>query len=320
MRSLQNKTVAVTGGCGFIGSHLTQRLRRNGTRVLVFDSLAYGKPENLNLSDPDIRIEKLELGGGNSGRLHELLHGVDYVFHLAAEKHNQSINSPCRVLEANVIGTYELLKAAVDVGVKKVVFTSSLYAYGRMGAPPMSEDETPTPYTIYGISKLSAEHLCRHFFQQAGIPVICLRLFFTYGPRQYAGLGYKSVIVKNFDRILRGQKPVVNGDGNQELDYIYVDDVVSALLLAMTGDDAFDVFNFGSGSGVSINYLTQLMMEVAGVKTECEYGPADFTDGSFRVANTMKFDRHFGPQMRVPLSDGLRRTFEWMASSQRKNQ
>jgi len=319
MSSLQNTTVAVTGGCGFIGSHLIQRLRRHAVRVLAIDSLDYGNRENLDLSDPDIRIEKLELRSGTRERLQKLLQGVDYVFHLAAEKHNQSINSPCRVLEANVIGTYELLRAAVDVGVKKVVFTSSLYAYGRMGAPPMSEEEAPAPNTVYGISKLSGEHLCRHFHMQSGIPAVCLRLFFTYGPRQYAGLGYKSVIVKNFDRMLNGQKPLVNGDGGQELDYIYVDDVVSALLLAMTGDDKFEVFNVGSGSAVSIHHLTKLMMEVAGVKTECEYGPPDFTAGSLRVASTVKFDRHFGPQTRVPLSEGLRRTFEWMASSRKDN-
>ena len=287
-------------------------------RVLAIDSLDYGKRENLDVSDRDIRIEKLELRSGTSGRLRELLHGVDYVFHLAAEKHNQSINSSCRVLDANVLGTYELLKAAHEAGVKKVVFTSSLYAYGRMCGPPMSEDEVPVPHTIYGISKLSAEYLCRHFYMQAGMSVVCLRLFFVYGPRQYAGLGYKSVVVRNFERMLEGQKPVIYGDGNQELDYIYVDDVVSVLLLAMAGDDNCEVFNVGNGSAVSINHLTRLMIEVAGVKTDCEYGPADFTAGSSRVANTLKFDRRFGPQTRVPLSDGLRRTYEWMASFRRK--
>lgn len=148
---------------------------------------------------------------------------------------------------------------------------------------------------------------------------MCLRLFFVYGPRQYAGLAYKSVIVKNFDRMLNGQKPADYGDGNQALDYAYVDDVVSALLFAMTGDDKFEVFNVRSGSTVSINHLTKLMMEVADVKTECEYGPAEFTAGSLRVANTMKFDRHFGTQTRVPLSGDLRRTFEWMASSRKEN-
>lgn len=317
MIDLHHAKIAVTGGCGFIGSHLVERLRRSGARILAIDSLNYGCRENLDLSDPDICIEQLELRSGTSGCLTRLLEGVDYVVHLAAEKHNQSINSPERVLDANVIGTYELLKAAAEAGVKRIVFTSSLYAYGRMSGPPMVEDEVPEPQTVYGISKLTGEHLCRHFSIQRRLPAICLRLFFVYGPRQYTGLGYRSVIVKNFERMLRGERPIIHGDGEQRLDYVYVDDVVSALLLAVTGAGEFGVFNVGSGSGVNVNELTALMMEVAGVNSTCEYGPADFTNGSSRVANTRKFDDHFGLQSRVPLADGLRRTFAWMNSSQR---
>lgn len=317
MKNFQDKTVAVTGACGFIGSHLVERLRAAGVRVLAIDSLCYGRRENLDLLDPNIRIEQLEIRTGSSERLAQLLGQVDYVFHLAAEKHNQSINSPERVLDANVIGTYELLRAAADARVKKIVFTSSLYAYGRMTGPPMTEDEVPVPHTVYGISKLTGEHLCRHFSMQRGVPIVCLRLFFVYGPRQYAGLGYKSVIVKNFDSMIKGEKPVIYGDGNQRLDYIYVDDVVSALLLAMGGADEFNVFNVGNGSGVSVNDLTALMKEVVGVNTANEYGPADFTHGTSRVADTSKFNNHFGSQARVPLAHGLRRTFEWMTSSER---
>jgi len=317
MRTLQGSVAAVTGGCGFIGSHLIQRLRRGDVRVLAIDSLEYGRRENLDVSDPGIRIEKLRLRKGASVQLRESLKGVDYVFHLAAEKHNQSISTPGRILDANVMGTLELLAAAADAGVKKVVFTSSLYAYGRMSGPPMSEQEMPAPQTVYGISKLSGEGLCRHFYTHRGISALCLRLFFVYGPRQYAGLGYKSVIVKNFDRMLNGHKPVICGDGNQQLDYIYVDDAVSAIICAMTGDNDFDVLNVGNGVGVSINHLTSIMMEVAGVKTGCEFGPADFTRNSSRVASTNKFDERFGAQKRVPLEDGLRRTFEWITSSRR---
>ncbi len=317
MGSLNNKTVAVTGACGFIGSHLIQRLRNCEARVLAIDSLGYGRRENLDLSDSGIQIEQLELRNGCAGSLRELLNGIDCVFHLAAEKHNQSINSPERVLDANVIGTYELLKAAADAGVRKVVFTSSLYAYGRMTGPPMAEDEVPNPQTVYGISKLTGEHLCRHFFTQRGLQTVCLRLFFVYGPRQYTGLGYRSVIVKNFERLLSGEAPLIYGDGAQRLDYVYVEDVVSALLLAMSDSGESDVFNVGSGSGVSVNELTAIMMEVADVKASCQYGPADFTNGSSRVASTRKFDDHFGLQPRVMLRDGLRRTLEWMSASRR---
>ncbi len=262
-------------------------------------------------------MEQLELCRGSAVRLRGLLKGVDYLFHLAAEKHNQSIDSPERVLEANVMGTYELMNAAADAGIRKVVFTSSLYAYGRMTGPPMVEDEVPEPKTIYGVSKLAGEHLCRHFSAQRGLPAICLRLFFVYGPRQYSGLGYRSVIIKNFERILRGQGPLVYGNGAQELDYIFVDDVVSALLLAIGSTESFGVYNVGSGSGVSINTLASLMMEVAGVNRTIEYGPADFTNGSCRVANTNRFNDHFGFHSSVHLSDGLRRTFDWMTSAPR---
>jgi UDP-glucose 4-epimerase len=282
--------------------------------VLVIDSLAYGRRENLDAFDSDIRIEQMELRSGAYERLRQLLEGVDSVFHLAAEKHNQSIDSPEHVLDANVMGTYELLKAAADTGVKRVVFASSLYAYGRLTGPPMIEDEEPKPRTIYGISKLTGEHLCRHFSAQRRLSAVCLRLFFVYGPRQYTGLGYRSVIVKNFERMLSGQAAIIYGDGSQTLDYVYVEDVVSALLLAMRGAHGFDVFNVGSGVGVSVNELTALMTDVAGVTARSEYGPADFTHGSSRVAGTEKFNVHFGLQPRVALSDGLRRTFEWITS------
>ena len=288
-------------------------------RVLAIDSLDYGWTENLDLSDPDVQLEQLRLPCRAGERLRHLLEGVDYVFHLAAEKHNQSINSPCRVLDANVMGTYELLSAAAGAGVKKIVFTSSLYVYGRMSAPPMSEDEVTAPQTVYGISKLSGEELCRHFYVQRGMPAVCLRLFFVYGPRQYSGLGYKSVIVKNFDRMLKGHKPVIYGDGNQELDYIYVDDAVAAMLLALSAQNNFEVFNVGNGVGVSINDLTSLMMEVAGAKTGSEFGPADSTRNSSRVASTKRFEDRFGLQSRVPLAEGLRRTFEYMTSSERSH-
>ena len=317
MTFCEGMTVAVTGGCGFIGSHLVERLRLSGARVLVIDSLMYGQRENLGGLDPNVRIEQLELGKGSSERLGQLLQGADYVLHLAAEKHNQSIGSPERLLESNVIGTYELLKAASASKVKKLVFTSSLYAYGRMSGPPLAEEETPLPHTVYGISKLTGEHLCRHFCIKHGLSTVCLRLFFVYGPRQYVGLGYKSVIVKNFDRLLKGEKPVICGDGKQELDYIYVDDVVSAILLAMTNSHHFGLFNVGNGIGLSINELTTLMMEVSSRRSGCEYAPPDFTHGSSRVANTGKFNAHFGLQSRVSIKEGLRRTLRWMVSSHR---
>jgi len=286
--------------------------------VRVIDSFAYGRRDNLDTSDPGVRVDQVKLCGGCADKLVEPLNGVDYLFHLAAEKHNQSIDSPERVLDANVSGTYELLRAAADAGVKKCVFTSSLYAYGKMAGPPMKEGDLPAPQTIYGISKLAGEHLCRYFSLHRGLSTVCLRLFFVYGPRQYAGLGYKSVIVSNFERLLNGKKPFICGSGTQKLDYIHVDDVVSALVLAAASDiSKAEVFNVGSGYGPSINELTERMMRVAGVVKDCEHGPADFTEGSSRVADTTKYTDYFGMRPSVVLEDGLRRTLEWIISSTR---
>src|SRR5262249_59343500 len=135
-------------------------------------------------------------------------------------------------LRGNVEGTHQLLTAAVRHGLRHVVFSSSLYAYGRMTGPPCVEDDCPQPTTVYGISKLAGEHLVRHFGKE--LPGTILRFYFVYGPRQFAGMGYKSVIVKNFERLLSSDPAVVYGDGRQALDYVYVDDVVDALLRSLT--------------------------------------------------------------------------------------
>jgi UDP-glucose 4-epimerase len=312
MSFFANKTVAVTGGCGFIGSHLVRKLQSLGASVIVIDSLEYGRLESLPLVG-NIRFHQHKLGTDNPPNLVGMLKGTDYVFHLAAEKHRPG-KDPETILRTNVRGTAELIKAVERVGVKKLVFTSSLYAYGRMTAPVMAETEWPRPATTYGDSKLIAEHLLHRASVLTRIPMICMRLFFTYGPGQYNGTGYKSVIVKNFERIVEGQHPIIYGDGQQVLDYIYVDDVMSALLQAAVTQDQFGVFNVGSGEPITVNHLVRTMLVAAGVVTLVEpiSAPSDWTVGSYRVADTTKFDQAFGIQLRVNLLEGLQRTWGWI--------
>ena len=240
------------------------------------------------------------------------LNGADYLFHLAAEKHNQSIDSPQKVIDANIAGTHSLLQAAVDCKVKKVVFTSSLYAYGRMEGPPFDESEMPQPQTVYGISKLAGEHLCWHFYRKFGLPSVCLRYLFIYGPRQYANLGYKSVIVKNFENLIAGRPPIINGDGQQTLDYVYVDDAVEATILAMSSAIKFDVLNLSTGNGIRVIDLIGQMQEVASTKHVPVFAPADVTQGSSRVGNSDKMNSSLGFTPTTPLLTGLQRTFEWL--------
>ena len=311
--SLRNAAVMVTGGCGFIGSHLTHALAARGAkRIVVLDSLRYGKPENLGALAEQVEVVQYTLGESPPDVLQPALEGVTHLFHLAAEKHNQSKDSPARVFQSNIIGTHTLFEHAVEAGVKKIVFTSSLYAYGRMTGAPFVESEVPQPRTVYGISKLAGEHVLAHFGQTQGIAWNVLRYLFVYGPKQFAGLGYKSVIMKNFERILSGEPPVILGDGAQELDYVFVDDVVEATLKAMESPVTDEVLNIASGHGTRIDALTEAMLRVSGSTLRPTYGPADWTYGSCRVGNAERAAEVLGWRSTTPLDVGLRRTFDWI--------
>ena len=311
--ALKNASVMVTGGCGFIGSHLVHALAARGAkRIVVVDSLRYGKPENLGALAGQVEVVQHTLGESPPDALKPALEGVTYLFHLAAEKHNQSKDSPARVFQSNIVGTHTLFEHAVEAGVKKIVFTSSLYAYGRMTGAPFVESELPQPRTVYGISKLAGEHVLAHFGKTQGIDWNVLRYLFVYGPKQFAGLGYKSVIMKNFDRILAGEQPVILGDGTQELDYVFVGDVVEATMSAMESEVTNEILNIASGHGTRIDELTEAMLRVSGSALRPTYGPADWTQGSCRVGSAERAAQELGWRASTPLDVGLQRTFDWI--------
>lgn len=310
---LRNASVMVTGGCGFIGSHLVHALAARGAkRIVVVDSLRYGKPENLGALAEQVEVVQHTLGESPPDALKPALEGMTHLFHLAAEKHNQSKDSPARVFQSNIVGTHTLFEKAVEAGVKKIVFTSSLYAYGRITGAPFVESEVPQPRTVYGISKLAGEHIVAHFGYTQGVAWNVLRYLFVYGPKQFAGLGYKSVIMKNFERILSGEPPVILGDGAQELDYVFVDDVVEATLKAMESPVTGEVLNIASGHGTRIDALTEAMLRISGSTLRPTYGPADWTHGSCRVGNAERAAEVLGWRATTPLDVGLRRTFAWI--------
>jgi UDP-glucose 4-epimerase len=274
--------------------------------------LRYGDRSNLGAEVDGVEVVKFTLGLDDPAVLAEKMAGVRFLFHLAAEKHNQSKDDPLAVFRANIDGTYTLLDAAARAGVEKVVFTSSLYAYGRMSGPPFVEDEVPRPRTVYGISKLCGEHLLEHFRAERGLAYNVLRYLFVYGPRQYAGMGYKSVIVKNFERLLAGEPPIIYGDGLQALDYVFVDDVVDATIRALESDVVGETMNVGSGVATTVCDLIALMQSVAGSSLPARNDPPDWTAGSCRVGNVAKIERLLGWRARTGLRDGLEKTFRWM--------
>ncbi|MCA9630861.1 MAG: NAD-dependent epimerase/dehydratase family protein [Myxococcales bacterium] len=303
----------VTGGAGFIGSHLVRRLCDAGAeRVTVVDSLRYGDVANLTGYSAGVELVQHTLGSDDIAELGSAVAGCDYLFHLAAEKHNQSKDEPTRVVRANIEGTLALYELAARAKVGRIVFSSSLYAYGRTSGGPLLESEVPLPRTVYGVSKLAGEHLLRYIEAQYGVPWVGLRYLFVYGPRQFAGMGYKSVILKSFERLLRGEAPIVFGDGEQALDYVFVDDVVEATLRAALVGGGGEVLNVASGVPTSVNDLLDLMIAISGRRVEKLRAPADWTAGTKRYGDPELAAERLGWRATTSLRDGLQRTWDWL--------
>jgi UDP-glucose 4-epimerase len=303
--------VLVTGAAGFIGSHLTGRLVANGAAVRGVDDERSGDWSRCapQVEQTTAALEKLSVE-----RLQELCDGVDVVYHLAAQKLNSPRATPETIAEVNVLATQRLYASATRTGVRKMVFTSSLYAYGGLGPEAMSEADVPRPSTHYGVSKLAGEHLLRVAERDDGLRWTVARLFFVYGPNQYAEGGYKSVIVTNFERLSRGERPIVHGDGEQALDYVYVDDCIDALVAMATPEHDGATYNVASGRGVSVNELTRAMLAVADSEAEPLHDAPDWTHGTRRVGTTDAAARSLGWVATTPLDQGLGLVWEWMSS------
>jgi UDP-glucose 4-epimerase len=307
------RTALVTGGCGFIGSALVRALLDRGARrVIVVDDLRSGDPSQVARIGPAVDVVRFDLGRDAPEGLAPRLEGADYLFHLAAEKRRWVEESPRTLLASNVTGTHDIVRAAAAAGVRKVIFSSSVFAYGRWQAPRMDEEEVPRPDTLYGISKLAGEHLVHHLTRVARIPSVVLRYFFVYGPGQMRGRGYRSVIVETLERLRRGERPVVYGDGRQALDYVYVGDVVDATILALESGSDEPVLNIGSGEPTVIDDLISELVEVAGRPGARMYLPADETAGTWRVARIDRARETLGWTPKTALAEGLARTFAWM--------
>ncbi len=256
------KRAVVTGGAGFIGSHLSDELAERSYQVTILDDISTGKQSNIEALRNRGNIDFVQGSITDLPRLQKLFKGSDYIFHQAAlARVPFSVSDPLSANEVNITGTLKVLIAARDNGVKKVVFASSSSVYGDAPVLPQHEDMLPGPLSPYALTKLAGEHYCTIFKQLYGLPTVCLRYFNVYGPRQDPHSQYAMVIPAFIDRIAHQQPPVIFGDGEQSRDFAFIRDVIRANILAAEST-AEGIFNIGSGSNITINRLADLILRI----------------------------------------------------------
>ena len=312
MATLDDSRILVIGGAGFIGSTIVDQLVEQPVReVVVLDNLIRGKEASLESALRDPRVSLVEGSILDRDLLARLMDGVDHVFHLAALWLYECVHEPRSALEVNVGGTYNVVEAAHAAGVKKVVYSSSASVYGNARALPMTEEHPFDNRTMYGATKIAGEQFFRAFNEQHGLDWVGLRYMNVYGPRMDDKGTYVSVIVKVLDRIARGERPLVYGDGTQAYDFVHVADVARANILALESVAGDTCFNVGTGVQTTIETLVGHLLELTGSDLEIEYLPQEQTFVTNRVGSTEQAIRELDFEAAVPLLDGLRSVVEW---------
>jgi UDP-glucose 4-epimerase len=306
--------VLVTGGAGFIGSHVTARLLEAGYDVRVLDNFSTGRRENLLEVADDIEIVEGDIQSYE--RAHTAVRGCDTVVHQAAlPSVPRSVQDPLTSNASNVIGTLNVLLAARDSGVTRVIYASSSSVYGKNETLPKSEDLRTAPISPYAVAKLAGEGYCRSFWEVYGLEAVALRYFNVFGPRQDPLSQYAAVIPSFIRAFLADLEPVVYGDGNQTRDFTYVGNVVDGTLLALEAPDvAGKVFNIACGDQVSINRLIDELRKITGKDIEPRYEPARPGEVVHSHADVSRAMSELSYRPSVGLEEGLRMTAEFFES------
>ncbi|HIH62506.1 MAG TPA: SDR family oxidoreductase [Methanobacteriales archaeon] len=305
---MKDKNVIVTGGLGFIGSHLTDRLLKDGNMVTVIDDCSTGSINNLTMKDH----ENLKIIKGNITKLdlEKIFKGKDYIFHQAAlASVEESVKNPIKCHEINATGTLKVLQAAKKCNITKVLNASTSAVYGDNPNKPLNENETLKPLSPYAASKVSAESYCNVYTQCYGLETVSLRYFNVFGPRQNPRLEYAAVIPRFINAILSGKKPIIYGDGNQTRDFIYVEDVVEANILLAESKFTGPV-NIATGKSITINKLLEVIEDILEVDIKPIHHdprPGDITDSKADVSLL----KSLGFKKITKLKSGLEKTIEW---------
>jgi nucleoside-diphosphate-sugar epimerase len=309
-------TALVTGGAGFIGSHIAAALMGEGARVRVLDDLSTGHRENLDEIGGD--LDFIEGSVADEALLNKALDGVEVVFHEAAiPSVPRSVEAPRQTHIASIDGTFSLLMAARDNRVRRVVYAASSSAYGDQPTLPKSEQMLPDPLSPYAVAKLVGEYYCQVFTRVYGLETVSLRYFNVFGPRQDPGSQYSGVGSRFISSLLSGERPVIYGDGEQSRDFTYVDNVVAANLSAASAKDAAGkIINVANGQRITLNELLAELKDLTGKQdVTAEYHEPRVGDVRHSLADITLARKFLGYESKVDLREGLQRTIDWWKES-----
>ena len=304
----------VTGGAGFIGSHIVEELVRRGESVRILDNLSTGSKANLSSV-----MEKVDFHDGDicdPETLREVFKGIDYVIHLAAlSSVVRSIEDPVATTQVNMIGTVQVLLASREAHVKRVVMAATGAAYGDNPVLPRVETQMPDPLSPYALVKLAGEYYGKIFHRLFGLEFVALRFFNVFGPRQNPKSPYTGVMSKFITAYLSGKIPTIFGDGEQSRDFVYVANIVNGTLLACEKPGvAGKVINIGTGVGTTLNQTIKLLNHILGVEVKPQHGPPRLGDVQHSTADISLARAVLGYEPLISFEEGLRRTVAWLRS------
>jgi len=300
------ETILVTGGAGFIGSHIVEELVKQGYNVKVFDSLIKGKKSSIQYLMDEGKIEFIEGDLRNRDLVDKAMRRVDYVFHTAGIHILRSMESPEECIEVNIKGSYNIFISACDNKVKRIIFSSSSSVYGDPDRLPMSENSEIKPTEPYGASKWMCEKLLEYLSKKHGIDYNILRYFNVYGSRQAVHAYYTTVITSFIKRILNNEAPIIDGKGDQSMDFTHVSDVVNANILAMKSKNKNEVFNVGTGKPTSITELAEILRKAINSDVKPIFRDREVVCTK-RQADTTKAEKLLGFKSKVSVEEGLRK-------------
>jgi UDP-glucose 4-epimerase len=314
---IAGKRFLVTGGAGTIGSTIVDQLvAARAEKIVVLDNFVRGRRQNLRQACTSGAVQIVEGDIRNRDLVRSLMPGIDVVFHQAAIRITQCATEPRLALEVLVDGTYEVVEAAADASVRKVVAASSASVYGLAEEFPTTERHHPYANdTLYGAAKTFNEGLLRSFHAMRGLDYVMLRYFNVYGPRMDIHGLYTEVLIRWMERIESGQPPLILGDGLQTMDFVFTEDIARANLLAAESDATDDVFNIGSGTETSLVELADALQRAMGSRLQLEFGPPRGVNAvTRRLADVSRARQQLSWKPEVDLDEGLRRLVTWWRS------